>query len=74
MKGWCFWGFLPKHGGWVWFFDGVIVVECVVNVVKKHHRISCPKIRHILQIYFSFLFIFRSLIQSLRFGGGSGCA
>jgi hypothetical protein len=50
-----FWGFLRKHGGWVWFFDGVIVVECVVNVVNKHHPVGCRKIRHILLIYFSFL-------------------
>ncbi|MBB5316603.1 hypothetical protein [Tunturibacter empetritectus] len=67
-----FLGFLQKHGGWVWFFDGVIVVECMVNVVKKRHLISGRKIRHIFQIYFSFLRIFRSLIQSLRFSGGSG--
>jgi hypothetical protein len=31
-------GFLRKHGARMWFFDGVIVVGCVVNVVKKHHQ------------------------------------
>jgi len=30
-------GFLQKRGAKVWFFDGEIVVECVVNVVKKLH-------------------------------------
>jgi hypothetical protein len=33
-----FQGFLQKHGTWSWFFAGVIVVECVVNVVTKHHQ------------------------------------
>jgi hypothetical protein len=26
-------GVLGKVGGWMWFFDGENVVECVVNVV-----------------------------------------
>jgi hypothetical protein len=52
-----FWGFLRKHGGWVWFFDGVIVVECVVNVVNKHHPIGCRKIRHFLLIYFRYFIL-----------------
>src|ERR1700722_4968480 len=31
---WCFCrGFWGKRGGWMWFFCGVTVVECVVNVV-----------------------------------------
>lgn len=25
-------GFLGERGDWVWFFDGVTVVKCVVNV------------------------------------------
>ena len=25
-------GFLGETGGWVWFFDGQVVVKCVVNV------------------------------------------
>ena len=31
---WCFCrGFWGGRGNWMWFFDGVTVVECVVNVV-----------------------------------------
>jgi hypothetical protein len=44
-------GFLRKHGVWMRFFAGVIVVECAVNVVTKHHQNRPLKIRHILAIY-----------------------
>jgi hypothetical protein len=45
-------------GGWektgcsLWCFDGEIVVECVVIVVKKMVLFLSPKTRHILEIYF----------------------
>jgi hypothetical protein len=47
----------------MWFFDGVIVVGCVVNVVTKHHENRALKIRHLLQIYFE-----RSLFRHLCVG------
>jgi hypothetical protein len=30
---WFLLGLLRNVGGWTWFFDGAIVVECVVKVV-----------------------------------------
>jgi hypothetical protein len=36
-------GFLRKDGARWWFFDGVIVVECMVNVVKKQLFIARQK-------------------------------
>jgi hypothetical protein len=50
-------GFLRKHGAWMWFFGGVFVVECVVNVVKTHHQSRLLKIRHFLRIYFRYLIL-----------------
>jgi hypothetical protein len=39
-------------GCWTWFFDGEIVVRCVVIVVKKMVLFLRRKTRHILEVYF----------------------
>ena len=48
-----FLGGFGKTGVLLWCLDGEIVVECVVNVVKKMALNRARKTRHILQIYFS---------------------
>jgi hypothetical protein len=47
-------GFLQKRGAKVWFFDGEIVVECVVNVVKKNY-IEIARKRY--ATFFRFIFV-----------------
>jgi hypothetical protein len=46
-------GVLEKVVCWGWFFDGEIVVRCVVIVVKKTVLFLRRKTCHILEIYFS---------------------
>jgi hypothetical protein len=48
------------------FFDGVIVVKCVANVVTKHHEIMRQKIRHAFRIYFCQRFPFPFPTNSRR--------
>jgi len=36
----------------LWCFRGEIVVNCVVNVVTKHHVFAFRKTRHVFKVYF----------------------
>jgi hypothetical protein len=44
-------GVLGKDGVLLWCFAGVIVVECVANVVAKQRTFRQLKIRHGFQLY-----------------------
>jgi len=48
-----FWGFCEK--GWcrTWFFAGVVVVDCMVNVVFKTIVFRALKIRQLFELYFA---------------------
>jgi hypothetical protein len=48
-------GILRKTGDLVWCFCGVIVVNCVANVVLLHHIFERQKMRQIFQSFFYFL-------------------
>ena len=45
-------GGLRKSVVWMWFFDGEIVVGCVVNVVCWWRYFFCRKMRHEIELYF----------------------
>jgi hypothetical protein len=49
---WCFSRFLRKTVCGTWCFDGVIVVNCVVNVVFKHRLFRALEMRQLFQLYF----------------------
>jgi hypothetical protein len=53
-------GVLEKVGVWTWFFAGVNVVDCVVNVVRKTSFFDDEKYATFFNFIFTSLnFIFR---------------
>jgi hypothetical protein len=45
-------GYFGKNGALGWFFDGVFVVNCMVNVDRKRSLIRPQKMRHASEVYF----------------------
>jgi hypothetical protein len=48
-------GFLGKSGCRTWCFDGAVVVECVVKMVRWQSLFEAPKLGHGFEIYFEWV-------------------